>query len=320
MMMKRFNLNRCLAWLTAMGCLLCVGGVVAQQEAGWGRVAQVVSGIQDPKPEPKTREESIEILTKGLVAFDAAYAVAMKEDPANPGRWEAALFDAMTRPSRQIIGLAPPQHTHITLKDILAAPDAPGAVKARASYLHVMNEADAPTTDVAAWVVMAEKHLKQYPLLESNEEVRGRLAQSRILLKLAEKPMELKFVATDGREVDLEKMRGKVVLLDFWATWCPLCVEALPRVRQLYKEQRANGFEVVGISLDSDKEAMDAFVRNNDMPWPNHFDGKGWENKISSDYGITSLPAMWLINKKGMLSSTHGEAGLAEKVGQLLKE
>ncbi|MGV3658586.1 MAG: peroxiredoxin family protein [Prosthecobacter sp.] len=314
-MMKIFY--RCLA---ALCCLSWAGIALAKEDASWDRVALIVTGIQDPKPEPTTREQSIELLTKGLAAFDEAYAAALKVDPENPMRWEAALFDAMTRPSRQIIGLPPPEKTHFTLADILEASDAPAGTKAKASYLNVMNAADAPEMDLATWVGMAEKHLKKFPLLESNEDVRGKLAQSKILIKLTEKPMDLKFTATDGREVDLEKMRGKVVLIDFWATWCPLCIAALPQVRQVYKEQQAHGFEVVGISLDSEKEVMDAFVKENAMPWPQYYDGKGWENNISSKYGISQLPAMWLIDKKGMLASIHGEHNLAEKVAQLLKE
>lgn len=317
-MMKGFY--SCLIGVTAIGWLSLAGTALAKEEATWDTVAGVVTAIQDPKPEPATKEESIEILTKGLVAFDKAYAAAMKADPANPMRWEAALFDAMTRPSRQIIGLPPPKKTHFTLADILQASDAPARTKAKASYLNVMTAADAPEMDLASWVVMAEKHLKQFPLLESNEDVREKLGPAKVLIKLMEKPMELKFTASDGREVDLEKMRGKVVLLDFWATWCPLCIAALPQVRQVYKKQQQHGFEVVGISLDAEKEVMDAFVKNNDMPWPHYYDGKGWENKISSKYGINRLPAMWLIDKKGMLASIHGEENLAEKVAQLLKE
>lgn len=310
----------CLAGLSALCWLSVAGSAMAKEGSAWDTVAQIVAGIQDPKPEPATREESIETLAKGLVAFDKAYAAAMKAEPQHAMRWEAALFDAMTRPSRQIIGLAPPKETHFTLADILQAADAPARTKAKASYLSVMNAADASDMELATWVVMAEKHLKQFPVLESNSDVREKLGPAKVLLKLMEKPIELAFTASDGQEVDLEKMRGKVVLLDFWATWCPLCIAALPQVREVYKKQQKHGFEVVGISLDSQKAEMEAFLKGNDMPWPQYFDGKGWENKISSKYGITQLPAMWLIDKKGMLASIHAEEDLAEKVAQLLKE
>lgn len=310
----------CLIGVAAFCWLSAAGTVLAEEGGVWDKVDKIVAGIQDPKPEPSTREESIEILTKGLAAFDIAYAAAMQAEPQNPMRWEAALFDAMTRPSRLIIGLPLPEKTHFTLTDILQASDASARTKAKASYLHVMNASDAPDVDLATWITMAEKHLKQYPVLESNADIREKLVPAKVQVKLMEKPVDLKFTASDGREVDLEKMRGKVVLLDFWATWCPLCIAALPEVRDVYKKQRQHGFEVVGISLDSEKSEMDAFVKGNDMPWPHYFDGKGWENKIASKYGITQLPAMWLIDKKGMIATIHGEENLAEKVAQLLKE
>lgn len=306
--------------LAAFGWLSLAGAAAPQVEGPWDVVALIVTHIQNPQPEPQTKEESIELLSSGLVAFDKAYADAMKAEPQNPMRWEAALFDAMTRPSRQIIGLPPPKKTHFTLAEILQSPEAPARTKAKASFLNVMTAADAPEMDLASWVVLAEKHLKQFPLVESNDDVREKLGPAKVLLKLMEKPMDLKFTASDGREVDLEKMRGKVVLLDFWATWCPLCIAALPQVRDVYKKQQKNGFEVVGISLDAEKDVMDAFVRSNEMPWPHYFDGKGWKNKISSAYAINQLPAMWLIDKNGMLASIHGEHNLAEKVAQLLKE
>ena len=137
---------------------------------------------------------------------------------------------------------------------------------------------------------------------------------------LKSKPLELKFTAVDGREVDLAKMQGKVVLIDFWATWCGPCVAELPNVLKAYKELHPKGFEIVGISLDSDKEKLESFVKERGMEWPQFFDGQGWKNEIASRYGINSIPAMWLVNKKGMVVDTAARGGLEEKVAKLLAE
>jgi hypothetical protein len=97
-------------------------------------------------------------------------------------------------------------------------------------------------------------------------------------------------------------------------------VAELPNVLKAYKELHSKGFEIVGISLDSDKAELEGFVKAKGMEWPQYFDGKGWQNEISSKYGINSIPAMWLLNKKGMVVSTNARGGLEEMVTKLLAE
>jgi thiol-disulfide isomerase/thioredoxin len=138
---------------------------------------------------------------------------------------------------------------------------------------------------------------------------------------LKSKPMDLKFTAVDGTTVDVSKLRGKVVLVDFWATWCGPCVEEVPEIVDIYQKYHAKGFEVVGISLDQDKDTMLAFTKEHGMTWPQYFDGEGWDNKISKSFGIGAIPAMWLLDKKGMLSATDDAmngSDLADQVEKLL--
>jgi len=131
-------------------------------------------------------------------------------------------------------------------------------------------------------------------------------------------PVDIKFTAIDGRAVDLASLHGKVVLIDFWATWCPPCRAEVPHVVETYKKLHDKGFEVIGISLDQNKEALVEFTKKNSMTWPQYFDGKGWENSISKKNGIDSIPAMWLIDKQGKVVSTDARDDLAGQVEKLL--
>ena len=254
--------------------------MAAAGDAEWKKVEDAITSIKEPKVKPKTRDEAIANLKAGLKVFDAAYADAMKASKANPARWSAAVFNAMIDKTRVIVGAAPVENLGAELEALIKAADASSEEKAA-----------------------AEKALKSI----------------KAMAELKSKPLDIKFTAVDGRDVDLAKLRGKVVLIDFWATWCGPCVAELPNVLKAYKELHPKGFEIVGISLDSDKGKLESFVKDKGMEWPQFFDGKGWKNEIAVTYAIHSIPAMWLVDQKGMVVDTAARGGLEEKVAKLLK-
>ena len=134
------------------------------------------------------------------------------------------------------------------------------------------------------------------------------------------KPLHIKFNAIDGKTVDTDKLKGNVVLIDFWATWCGPCVAELPNVKKTYAKYHEKGFEIIGISLDQSRDKLSKFVEKEKMTWPQYYDGKGWRNEFAVKYGIQGIPAMWLINKKGNLVDMKARGGLDEKVEKLLAE
>ena len=254
--------------------------MAAAGDAEWKKVEQAIISIKQPKVKPKSREEAIANLKAGLKELDVARATAMKASAKNPVRWSAAVFNAKIEKSRAIVGAPPVENLAAELEEVVKAADASAEDKAE-----------------------AEKALKTI----------------KTMAELKSKPLDIKFTAVDGREVDLSKMRGKVVLIDFWATWCGPCVAELPNVLKAYKELHPKGFEIVGISLDSDKGKLESFVKDKGMEWPQFFDGKGWKNEIATTYDIHSIPAMWLVDQKGMVIDTAARGGLEEKVAKLLK-
>jgi len=134
------------------------------------------------------------------------------------------------------------------------------------------------------------------------------------------KPLDLSFTALDGKKINLADMKGKVVLVDFWATWCGPCVGEMPTVKGVYDKYHDKGFEILGISLDESRDDVEKFLQKNKLPWPQYFDGKQWNNEISSRFGIDAIPAEWLIDKKGILRDTNARGHIEESVSALLKE
>lgn len=126
------------------------------------------------------------------------------------------------------------------------------------------------------------------------------------------------FTAVDGREVDLASLRGKVVLIDFWATWCGPCMAEVPHVVEAYNKYHEQGFEVIGISFDTSRRALENVTRAKNMPWPQYFDGKGWRNDFGVKFGIHAIPTMWLIDQQGRLVTKNARANLAGQVEKLL--
>ena len=105
----------------------------------------------------------------------------------------------------------------------------------------------------------------------------------------------------DGKEVSLAAYKGKVVLVDFWATWCGPCVGELPNVKAAYDKYHGKGFEVLAVSLDQSKAELTEFITAEKVPWPQIFDGKGWGNAVAKQFKIRSIPAAFLIDREGRL-------------------
>jgi len=103
----------------------------------------------------------------------------------------------------------------------------------------------------------------------------------------------------DGKMVNFpDDYKGKVVLLDFWATWCPPCREELPRVVAAYNKYHDKGFEIVSVSLDQPRQgpALLQFVKDNNMTWPQIYDGQYWKAAIAVEYGVKGIPCPVLVD------------------------
>lgn len=113
----------------------------------------------------------------------------------------------------------------------------------------------------------------------------------------------------DHKTIDLSDLRGRIVLVDFWATWCGPCMAELPNIRQLYHRFHDSGFEIVGVSLDQDRKALETHLAKYQDAWPQIFfdDEKkqGWQNPIAQQFEVRGIPYTMLIDREGRLIADH---------------
>ncbi len=130
---------------------------------------------------------------------------------------------------------------------------------------------------------------------------------------------EFSFVDLKGREVSLKELRGKVVLLDFWASWCLPCVVATPKMKAIYQDYHGRGLEIVGINLDISREQAEAFIDHFELPWPQYWDGKGYDGELVRLFRVEAIPTLYLIDREGRIRGKW--LGLAEEeVRQAIEE
>ena len=137
------------------------------------------------------------------------------------------------------------------------------------------------------------------------------------------KPLEVFGKYVDGKEIDWAAFKGKVVLVDYWATWCRPCIAALPGMQKTYAKYHDKGFEIVAISLDNDRKKLETFLKARKLPWKTLYsdDAKanGYKHPMAVHYGITSIPSMFLVDQKGNVVSLEAQGpDIAKKIDELL--
>ncbi len=178
------------------------------------------------------------------------------------------------------------------------------------------------TKDETAKAAIEERLVKEFP----DTQYAAMILAGRRQKEGVGKPFDLEFTdAIKGSTVSVKGLKGKVVVVDFWATWCPPCVAEMPNMKQLYAKYHDKGVEFIGVSLDQPKEdggldALKNFVKKNEIAWPQYYQGNYWNSEFSRSWGINSIPTMFLVDQDGKLVSVDAGGKLDTMIPELLKK
>ena len=166
-------------------------------------------------------------------------------------------------------------------------------------------------------------HLIQtYPDDRSAKYWKGKMRQ----INQLGQPFKLSFKdALTGADISTDQLQGKVIVIDFWATWCGPCIAEMPNMKKIYSQYHKKGVEFLGISLDDSPtrgglDKLKKYCKENMITWPQYYQGNGWESEFSVSWGINSIPAMFIIDRKGNLHATDARGKLEQLIPQLLNE
>lgn len=135
----------------------------------------------------------------------------------------------------------------------------------------------------------------KYPKSEPGKKAAGALTR----FDLVGKPLDLKGTGLDGRPLALSRFAGKTVLVLFWASWADPVRRELPELERIHQKFRAQGFEIVGVNLDGEKTALEQFLKEHPVSWPQIYEPGGMESRLADQFGIISLPTMILVDAQG---------------------
>lgn len=315
--MKRFCVMFCLAMFSALPAF----SGEADEAKRKGDYEAIQKEMEALRPGQDAGKEEILTFVEAAKEKFGGFAQKYKKTPEG--------FEAGTMVASMLSQLQHPEAVKYAEIAIEAAPPAGVDVKKVAMCWLLVSQGKLQAQDTEG----AKAALEQVKPLDKDmydkiapqfEEIAKRVkAQAEVAdrLKPGKEPFPIKGKDIDGKDFDLADWKGKVVLIDFWATWCGPCIAEMPEVIKTYTEFHDKGLEIVGISLDQNEGQLRNGIEQLGIKWRTLSDYKGWKSDIPVQWGVTGIPATYLLDKKGVIrhSGLRG-AALREAVKKLLAE
>lgn len=183
-----------------------------------------------------------------------------------------------------------------------------------------------PEEYLDVYVALDKGLSEKYPNNTDIKSFHGMVQQTTMMvakteaIKVGNEAPELLLPMPNDKELALSSLRGKVVLIDFWASWCGPCRKEMPNVKKAYEKYKSKGFEIYGVSLDKERDAWLEAISKDGLTWPQVSDLKFWQSEAAQIYAVQSIPFTVLIDKDGKILATELRgAELEKKLAEILK-